>query len=420
MYRMLNVATQRLRGTSEIASDMVLWGEGAQKRAITDELTGAYNRRFLEDSLGGYVAEAAEKGRPLALAMVDLDHFREINERHGHERADGIIKSVVGRFRTLLGPTAVVARYGGDEFVLILPGLATGAAAAALGTVCASIAAFDALTAADGTVTRVSASMGVAAYPADAPDVAALRKAADAALYRAKEEGRNRVVPAGGAPAVLPHDGPAAAAAAGVGVKTPPRTIKQKNDAIANIIAAITGRNRFLMLGHQSPDDDCIASMVSFALLLRLFTRQAALYFGAEPHEHFRYLLDICRFNGIRLLLPGAPAARGHRGGRAVRHAEARDDRGERRGPRASGPARRAPHRDRPPFRGRQRLLRRSRPPAGRRGLVVVRAGRAADDEAPEPAATCSSVSRSPSFSPATWCSRSSRASSVTRRWASS
>lgn len=302
MYRMLNVATQRLRDTGEIASDMVLWGESAQKRAVTDELTGAYNRRFLEDSLDGYVAEAAEKGRPLSLAMVDLDRFREVNERYGHEKADGLIKVVVGLFRTLLGPSAVVARYGGDEFVLILPGMDTATAAAALARVCAGIARFDAFTAPDGAVTRVTASMGVASYPADAPDVACLRTTADAALYRAKEEGRNRVVPAGGGPAVLPGEVPADAAA-----KRPPRTIKEKNDTIANVIAAITGRHRFLVLGHQSPDDDCIASMVAFALVLRIFTRPAAIYFGAEPHEHFHYLLDICRFNGIRILMPGQP-----------------------------------------------------------------------------------------------------------------
>ncbi|HTZ51703.1 MAG TPA: cyclic nucleotide-binding domain-containing protein, partial [Spirochaetia bacterium] len=62
MYRMLNITTQRLRGTSEFVSEMVQWGEGARKRAITDELTGVYNRRFLEDSLGTYVVEAREKG----------------------------------------------------------------------------------------------------------------------------------------------------------------------------------------------------------------------------------------------------------------------------------------------------------------------------------------------------------------------
>ncbi len=80
MYRMLNITTQRLRGTSEFVSEMVLWGESARRRAVTDELTGVYNRRFLEDSLSTYLAEAEEKGRPLCFVMVDLDRFREINE----------------------------------------------------------------------------------------------------------------------------------------------------------------------------------------------------------------------------------------------------------------------------------------------------------------------------------------------------
>jgi CRP-like cAMP-binding protein len=77
MYRMLNVTTQRLRDTSAFVSEMVLWGESARKRAITDELTGVYNRRFLEDSLGGYLSEAGEKGTQLSFVMADLDHFRQ-------------------------------------------------------------------------------------------------------------------------------------------------------------------------------------------------------------------------------------------------------------------------------------------------------------------------------------------------------
>jgi len=70
MYRMLNIATQRLRGTSEFVSEMVLWGESARRRAVTDELTGVYNRRFLEDSMGTYVAEAAEKSATPAAKIL--------------------------------------------------------------------------------------------------------------------------------------------------------------------------------------------------------------------------------------------------------------------------------------------------------------------------------------------------------------
>ena len=99
MYRMLNITTQRLRGTSEFVSEMVQWGEGARRRAVTDELTGVYNRRFLEDSMGLYVAEAGEKGRPMCLVMVDLDQFQEINELYGHPVGDACIKAAAQVFR---------------------------------------------------------------------------------------------------------------------------------------------------------------------------------------------------------------------------------------------------------------------------------------------------------------------------------
>ncbi|HUI72659.1 MAG TPA: diguanylate cyclase, partial [Spirochaetia bacterium] len=294
MYRMLNVTTQRLRDTSQFVSEMVLWGESARKRAITDELTGVYNRRFLEDSLGGYVSEAGEKGAPLALVMVDLDHFRDINEMYGQPKGDEAIRSASAIFRSLLKDRGIIARYGGDEFVIILPNTGAADATELMNRVREDVAKLDILKDVKGPITRVTSSMGVAAFPEHATDVSTLRTVADAALYRAKESGRNRVV--------------CAAPSRSGGAKVSFRAIHQKNVAITNIIEAIATKRRFLVLGHQSPDDDCIASMISFGLLLHMFYKEPFLYFGSQLHERFRYLLDICRYNSIPILEPDDPA----------------------------------------------------------------------------------------------------------------
>ena len=82
-----------------------------------------------------------------------------------------------------------------------------------------------------------------------------------------------------------------------------PKT-REKNAIIANIVNALVQRKGFLLLGHRDPDDDCIASQVAFALLARKFAKPVSIYVGARVHEHFQYLLDICRYNGIPVLHP--------------------------------------------------------------------------------------------------------------------
>lgn len=193
MYRMLNITTQRLRDTGEFLSDMVHWGEAARRRAITDELTGSYNRRFLDDALEREFERAKGSGSALTMAMVDLDFFRQINDRHGDEAGDRCIIEVVRLIRGLLRENDIIARYGGDEFALLLPGIACDDAGKLAEAIRKNVEGLRLLPG-DGPGTRLTLSIGLASYPDHEGGSASLREAADRALYRAKEEGRNRVV----------------------------------------------------------------------------------------------------------------------------------------------------------------------------------------------------------------------------------
>jgi diguanylate cyclase (GGDEF)-like protein len=197
MHEMLTITTWRLRNTSEFVSDMVEWGEEARRRAITDELTGVYNRRFLDEALMDYFAAARGSGKPLSLIMVDLDHFREINETYGPQAGDRTIVAAVTAFKRVLRGKDVIARYGGDEFTIILPetGLqAAGELAEKMRSEVAGGAACSEPRDAGTSGVRVTTSQGVAAFPDNGDDIGTIKEKADEALYRAKEAGRNRVV----------------------------------------------------------------------------------------------------------------------------------------------------------------------------------------------------------------------------------
>lgn len=196
MYRMLNITTQRLRNTGQFLSDMVHWGEAARKRAITDELTGAYNRRFLDDALVGLFENSRSANTPFSLVMVDLDHFREINESYGHETGDELILQVVKVFNAHLRPKDILARYGGDEFTVLMPETEVSEAMAIAEAVRLGVTGIDLLQDRQGPLDSVTTSQGIASFPVHARDLKTLREKADRALYRAKEEGRNRVVSA--------------------------------------------------------------------------------------------------------------------------------------------------------------------------------------------------------------------------------
>jgi diguanylate cyclase (GGDEF)-like protein len=194
MRRMLLVTRHRLQDTGEFLSDMVQWGEEARKRAVTDPLTGLYNRRYLEEALEEHFMKAREAGRPLAIVMLDLDHFRRINESYSEKLGDRVIAAAAEVFRRHLRQTDVAARYGGDEFTFILPETDGETARRLMETIREDVERLDLLEKKPGPVRRVTTSQGVACYPAHANSSKSLREAADAALYKAKELGRNRVI----------------------------------------------------------------------------------------------------------------------------------------------------------------------------------------------------------------------------------
>jgi diguanylate cyclase (GGDEF)-like protein len=156
--------------------------------AITDDVTGFYNTRFLHNCLDKFL----QQSQLVSLAFLDLDDFKQVVDAHGHLMGSKMLKEVAEVIASQLEDDDLLVRYGGDEYVVILPAQDRGAALEKMGNVHRELADASFLQS-EGLEIRITASCGVASYPQDATDKKDLLQLADQALYRSKEQGKNSI-----------------------------------------------------------------------------------------------------------------------------------------------------------------------------------------------------------------------------------
>ena len=163
-----------------------------ESQAITDALTGLYNRTWLADMLPKLVARARTQGSPLALLMVDLDNFKKFNDTHGHLIGDAALCAAANVIRDGLRPSDFAVRYGGEELMAVLPETTAERAQLVAERLCQQMRQVVLFPDMRVPMPHLTACFGVAVLDSNG-DETALIEAADAALYRAKEAGRNCV-----------------------------------------------------------------------------------------------------------------------------------------------------------------------------------------------------------------------------------
>lgn len=181
-----------LKETIDPALSDVRERERLRALATRDPLTGLANRRLMEEALDVQLAEAVRLGRPLSVVLLDLDRFRDLNRRHGHLAGDDLLRALAALLEEVRRGDDVACRYGGDEFVIILPAATAAEAQARFDPFARRLAELP--VARDGRrLDPITASIGIAESPAFGTDPATLIAAADEAMYRAKQAGGNRI-----------------------------------------------------------------------------------------------------------------------------------------------------------------------------------------------------------------------------------
>jgi two-component system cell cycle response regulator len=185
-----------------VAMENVGLHEEAQRLSLTDGLTGTFNRRYFQMQFRQVLATAQRFERPFSVLMMDLDHFKLVNDDHGHQRGDAVLIEFVQRSTRLLREVDTFARYGGEEFICLLAETDTEGAVTTAEKIREAIKTEDYGTRGEPPIT-LTVSIGVATYGEHGDNYSHLVEAADRALYRAKQGGRDRIAVAGDGPSSL-------------------------------------------------------------------------------------------------------------------------------------------------------------------------------------------------------------------------
>lgn len=189
---MLYILSGRVRDTNDRFMETLESRRRYEQYASVDALTGLHNRRWLDEMLAREVERCHADGLPMSLLMLDVDHFKRFNDSHGHLAGDDALRTLAQVLRRHLRPVDMAARFGGEEFVVLLHGVDQDGARRVAERLRADVAAAAVIPSSGDVALTITASFGVAAL---APGMAAseLLAAADGALYRAKDGGRDRV-----------------------------------------------------------------------------------------------------------------------------------------------------------------------------------------------------------------------------------
>ena len=190
MVARVRTQVRRRRFTERLRDNV----QQSMELAVTDPLTGLYNRRYMESHADALVERAAARGKPLSVLIIDIDHFKAVNDTYGHEAGDDVLREFSDRLRSCIRGIDLACRHGGEEFVVVMPDTDLGVANKVAERIRRRVAAEPFPIERGSRSVEVTISVGLAGRIGPQDKAALIMKRADAALYLAKRDGRNRVV----------------------------------------------------------------------------------------------------------------------------------------------------------------------------------------------------------------------------------